>query len=163
MFSEIKFRFALLPALIFAFSCSSSGEQIVDESNNQNEGFADVTAVEVSGSEGDYTFRVELSSPDTGCDQYADWWEVISENGELIYRRVLLHSHVNEQPFTRSGGPVAIEAETGVWVRAHMNNSGYGGEAFFGSAEAGFEKKELSKEFAADPENREPLPDGCAF
>lgn len=163
MFSEIKFHFVLLPALILAFSCSFSGEQVVDESAGQREGFADVTSVGVSGDEGDYTFRVEVSSPDTGCDQYADWWEVVSKGGELIYRRVLLHSHVNEQPFTRSGGPVEIEADTEVWVRAHMNNSGYGSEAFFGSPESGFEKMELDKEFATDLENREPLPDGCAF
>ena len=158
-----KLWFVLLLTVIVIASCSSSGEQMTDESTNPNEGFADVTSVDVSGNEGDYTFRVEVSSPDTGCEQYADWWEVVSEDGELIYRRVLLHSHVNEQPFTRSGGPVEIEADTDVWVRSHMNNSGYGGEAFFGSAETGFEKMELDKEFAADLENREPLPDGCAF
>ncbi len=163
MFTGNKYRFLILFSFILIFSCSSSGEQIVDESTNQNEGFADVTSVDLSGNEGGYTFRVEVSSPDTGCDQYADWWEVVSEDGELIFRRVLLHSHVNEQPFTRSGGPVEIEADTDVWVRAHMNNSGYGGEAFFGSAESGFEKAELDKDFAADLENREPLPDGCAF
>jgi hypothetical protein len=48
---------------------------------------ADVTAVRVSGAPGAYTFSVTLSSPDTGCDQYADWWEVITPDGELVYRR----------------------------------------------------------------------------
>ena len=80
---------------------------------------ADVIGVQVSGAPGAYQFNVTIKSPDTGCQQYADWWEVVSEDGRLLYRRVLLHSHVDEQPFTRSGGPVPIQADTVVWVRAH--------------------------------------------
>ena len=99
---------------------------------------ADVVAVRTSGSPGAYSFAVTLQSPDTGCDQYADWWEVITPDGELLYRRVLAHSHVDEQPFTRSGGPVDVQSTTRVIVRAHMNDAGYGGVAFSGSEEAGF-------------------------
>lgn len=124
---------------------------------------ADVLSVNASGEPGAYQFAVEVSSPDTGCDQYADWWEVLSGDGELIYRRVLLHSHVGEQPFVRSGGPVAIDADTVVWVRAHMNTTGYGGKALEGSAGAGFEQVDLDPEFAADLASVPPLPDGCAF
>ncbi len=124
---------------------------------------ADVVAVTVSGKPNAYQFSVEISSPDTGCDQYADWWEVISEQGELIYRRVLLHSHANEQPFTRSGGPVAVEASTVVWVRAHMNDRGYGGSAFKGSADRGFLQATLPPDFALHLEQSQPLPDDCAF
>ena len=90
---------------------------------------ADVIAVQASGSPGAYQFNVGIRSPDKGCAQYADWWEVVSTDGKLLYRRVLLHSHVDEQPFTRSGGPVPIQPDTVVWVRAHMNTGGYGGAA----------------------------------
>jgi hypothetical protein len=43
---------------------------------------ADVISVDVSGNEGAYQFSVGIRSPDTGCDQYADWWEVITGDGE---------------------------------------------------------------------------------
>jgi hypothetical protein len=64
-----------------------------------------VVAVEVTGEPGARAFTVTVRSPDTGCERYADLWEVVSTDGDLRYRRVLAHSHVDEQPFTRSGGP----------------------------------------------------------
>jgi hypothetical protein len=124
---------------------------------------ADVISVDVSGNEGAYQFSIGISSPDTGCDQYADWWEVITVDGELIYRRILLHSHVNEQPFVRSGGPVSIAPDTEVIVRAHMNTGGYGGSAFRGTVLSGFGEVELAPNFAANLSETPPLPDGCAF
>ena len=124
---------------------------------------ADVIAVQVSGAPGTYRFNVTVQSPDTGCAQYADWWEVVSADGTLLYRRVLAHSHVNEQPFTRSGGPVPIQPDTVVWVRAHLSTSGYGGTAFKGSVKTGFAKAELPAKFATGLENLPPLPEGCAF
>lgn len=124
---------------------------------------ADVLNVNVTGQPNAYQFQVQVSSPDTGCDQYADWWEVLSEDGQLLYRRVLLHSHVSEQPFTRSGGPVAVDANMLVIVRAHMNNGGYGGAALRGSASGGFEPLQLETGFAAEVEALSPLPEGCAF
>ena len=120
-------------------------------------------SVKVTGKPGAYRFSVEVASPDTGCDQYADWWEVLTGDGELVYRRVLLHSHVGEQPFTRSGGPVSVEAETVVIVRAHMHPYGYGGRALKGTVKAGFEEVKLAEDFAPDVEEEPPLPDGCAF
>jgi len=124
---------------------------------------ANVLNVKVTGDPTAYQFAVEISSPDTGCDQYADWWEVLNEDGRLLYRRVLLHSHVDEQPFTRSGGPVPIASNMIVYVRAHMNTGGYGGSVLKGTVENGFNPVVLEPGFAADVELQQPLPDGCAF
>jgi hypothetical protein len=124
---------------------------------------ADITSVTVSGEAGEYDFSVGIVSPDTGCDQYADWWEVVSEDGDLIYRRILAHSHVDEQPFVRSGGPVPINPDTVVIVRAHMSNGGYGGLAFRGTPGAGFSEVPLSADFASELQTEPPLPESCAF
>lgn len=134
-----------------------------DEPTMEKVVLADVISVDVSGEEGEYRFSVGINSPDTGCDQYADWWEVVGQDGELIYRRILLHSHVGEQPFVRSGGPVNIAADSLVYVRAHMNTGGYGGATFQGSVQSGFSETDLDPDFAFDLANEPPLPDDCAF
>ena len=124
---------------------------------------ADVIAVEASGSPGDYSFSVRLRSPDTGCDRYASYWEVLTADGELRYRRILAHSHVDEQPFTRSGGPVAVEPDDELLVRAYMHPDGYGGMAMGGTIASGFEPTELATDFAAAVADADPQPGGCAF
>ena len=124
---------------------------------------ADLISLDVSGDPGEYRFSVGVRSPDLGCEQYTDWWEVINEQGDLIYRRILLHSHTGEQPFVRSGGPVPIAPEDVVLVRAHMHPSGYGDVAYKGSIQTGFQEIELSPDFASELENTPPLPEGCAF
>lgn len=153
----IQLHATLIHFLLFV-SCTS-----IDNDQPLQEKQADVQKVSVSGAENSYRFSVTIASPDTGCDQYADWWEVVSESGDLIYRRILLHSHVNEQPFTRSGGTVKIKKDQVVWVRAHMNNSGYGGAAMKGSVEDGFETTDFPSDFAEGLDQVSPLPNGCNF
>jgi hypothetical protein len=126
-------------------------------------GFADVVSVKVSGVSGAYQFAVTVRSPDTGCSRYANWWEVVSEDGRLLYRRVLAHSHVDEQPFVRAGGPVTVAASTVVIVRSHLHPSGYGGIVMKGSAATGFKPEALSADFAKDLAKKQPLPDACDF
>ena len=153
----------LLTAVIFV---SSNACQQNTGNPTTTDDPAVVEEVKVSGDEGSYNFSVTLKSPDTGCDQYANWWEVISADGKtLIYRRILGHSHVNEQPFTRSGGPVSVPASTEVIVRAHMHPSGYGDGliAMKGSVTNGFSPYEVEEGFGADLENADPQPTGCAF
>ena len=124
---------------------------------------ADIVSVAVTGEANNYTFAVTIRSADTGCEQYTDWWEVVDvQTGELLYRRILVHSHVDEQPFTRSGGPVAIASEQQVVVRGHMGGiqSRYGGQILQGSVESGFSPAEDS---LPGLETVEPLPEGCTF
>ena len=156
------FLFFLVP---LSFSCGKPTSDSLEDPdlNPTGEESAVVQAVSVSGSANAYTFSVELKSPDTGCDQYADWWEVLGEDGSLKFRRILTHSHVNEQPFTRSGGPVNIGSSETVWIRGHMNNKGYGTAVFKGSVDAGFTKATLEVEFAKEAAKQEPLPGKCQF
>ena len=126
-------------------------------------GLADVIKVSVTGGPGAYSLSVTVASPDLGCQSYADWWEVVSEEGDLLYRRVLLHSHVDEQPFTRSGGPLSVQLKDTVIVRAHMNEAGYGGSVMRGTVADGFSPAEVSLSFASSLESQGPLPTGCAF
>lgn len=124
---------------------------------------AQITNVNVSGNSGNYTFAITIASPDTGCDAYANWWEVVSPDETLIYRRILAHSHINEQPFTRSGGPINIETNQPVIVRVHMHPSGYSNLAMEGTTSKGFIPTTLPPSFAAELASAEPQPNGCAF
>ena len=153
----------LLPVIIFA---SSLACQQSTNTASPKAGPAIVQEVIVVGSENAYNFSVTLKSPDTGCEQYANWWEVISADGKtLLYRRILGHSHVDEQPFTRSGGIVPIMADTEVIVRAHMHPAGYGEReiAMKGSVASGFMAIDVTKDFAKDIEGLAPQPTGCAL
>ncbi|MGB7518992.1 MAG: hypothetical protein WA896_05100, partial [Spirulinaceae cyanobacterium] len=109
------------------------------------------------------TFAFTVSSHDSGCDRYADWWEVITPDEKLLYRRVLLHSHVEEQPFTRTGGTVAIQPQQEVIVRVHMSPDGYSANAQKGTVKDGFSEVTLPTDFANSLANLEPLPSNCTF
>lgn len=163
----MRYSFMILLGLLLFSTCAQKKQMVETDSDKEEEMSiaqeAEVTKVEVQGSSGQYTFTVTVKSPDTGCDQYADWWEVLSLDRTLHYRRVLLHSHVTEQPFTRSGGPVAISPADQVYVRAHMNNTGYGSMVMKGSPEAGFTPIEIDSDFALHLAQEEPLPVDCDF
>ncbi|RLA63530.1 MAG: hypothetical protein DRQ78_06800 [Epsilonproteobacteria bacterium] len=124
---------------------------------------ANVVAVSVSGEEGTYRFSVTLKSDETGCAQYADWWEVLNGKGELLYRRILAHSHPTTQPFTRSGGKVNVKKDETIYVRAHMNTLGYVGDVMQGKVGTGFKVVTKLPEFDKNLAKQAPLPKGCAF
>ena len=139
-------------------SGTSSGTSPADPS-----AVADVVGVSVTGDPGDYAFAVSIRSEETGCDQYADWWEVVTPAGDLVFRRILNHSHPTEQPFTRDGGPVEVAASDEVFVRAHLHPTGYLGQIARGSAESGFEIIDPEPGFAAELAKKTPLPGDCWF
>lgn len=147
-------------SLIMDNSSILSQSAIAKKPNNTT---ARVLKVAATGKPNNYTFAVTVSSPDTGCDKYANWWEVVTPEGELLYRRVLLHSHVDEQPFTRTGGTVAIEPQQEVIVRVHMFPDGYSLMAQQGTVASGFSEVTLPSEWAVELESVEPLPRNCTF
>lgn len=97
---------------------------------------ADVLFVEARQTAADtWTFAVTVQHPDTGWDDYTDGWDVVLPDGCVVkpnpddpFTRLLLHPHVNEQPFTRSQSGVVIPADAAqVTVRAHDLVAGFGG------------------------------------
>ena len=103
---------------------------------NQGAANADVESVRaVHAPDGTWTFHVTVRHPDTGWEDYADGWDVLTPDGGVIkpdpsspFTRLLLHPHETEQPFTRSQSGVAIPPDvTQVRVRAHDLVDGFGG------------------------------------
>ncbi len=103
---------------------------------NMRQADADVVFVRaVQAADGTWTFHVTVEHPDTGWEDYADGWDVVLPDGTILKRntddpftRLLLHPHVNEQPFTRSqSGLIIPEGVTQVTVRAHDIVDGWGG------------------------------------
>jgi len=94
-------------------------------------GTADVVGVEVfklkKAGDTVFRFKVTVRHGDEGWDHYADAWEVVGPNGTVLGRRVLLHPHVNEQPFTRSADITVPRSVTEVVVRARDKPHGLGG------------------------------------
>ena len=91
------FSASLISSLVLC-ACDSTQSSNEPTTNvlvtGQSDESASVTAVSVTGASGSYKFGVTIESPDAGCDQYADWWEVIRSDGSLVYRRILALSHV---------------------------------------------------------------------
>jgi hypothetical protein len=89
----------------------------------------------VQAEDGSWTFHVTVSHPDTGWEDYADGWDVVTPDGLVLkqnesdpFTRLLLHPHETEQPFTRSQSNLVVpEGVAQVTVRAHDLVDGFGG------------------------------------
>ena len=55
-----------------------------------------------------YHFSVTLKHADTGWDHYANQWQILTPDHQVLGTRTLFHPHVDEQPFTRSLGGVKV-------------------------------------------------------
>ncbi|MBT4934687.1 MAG: hypothetical protein HOL66_01245 [Rhodospirillaceae bacterium] len=110
--------------ITLALSILISGKSFADE----------VRIVDVEAhrqQDGRYSFSVTLKHADNGWDHYADRWQVLDPQGEVLGDRVLMHPHVNEQPFTRGLSGVRIPAGLKVVsVRAHDKVHGNGPKLF---------------------------------
>lgn len=94
-----------------------------------NAGKADVVGAEVTPEAGG-THRVSVTvrHADEGWEHYADRWQVVAPDGTVLGTRTLYHPHVEEQPFTRALGGVAIPAGIKeVTIRARDSKHGEGG------------------------------------
>lgn len=115
---------------------ASESVQVAAKQGDVRHANADVLHVRaVQARDGSWTFHVTVHHPDTGWEDYADGWDVITDRGEILkkssagaFTRLLLHPHENEQPFTRNqGGIVVPEDVTRLTVRAHDIVDGFGG------------------------------------
>ena len=125
--------------LVLLAACASAdrgSETSPGVPSSEGAGNADVLYVGmVRAADDTWTFNVTVSHPDTGWEDYADGWDVVAPDGRVLkadaespFTRLLLHPHVDEQPFTRSQGGIRIP--NGVkWlkVRAHDLVDGFGG------------------------------------
>lgn len=90
-----------------------------------------IDAVKADKNGASWSFAVTISHPEPGWEHYADGWEVLDMNGQSLGLRVLVHPHVNEQPFTRSlSGVIIPEGTTQVQIRASDNVDGWTSELF---------------------------------
>ncbi|HEY5657039.1 MAG TPA: hypothetical protein VIY27_04550 [Myxococcota bacterium] len=92
-------------------------------------GKADVLSVKAECKESKCRFLATVRHADEGWSHYANRWEVLDMDGNVLTTRVLTHPHVEQQPFTRAKDWTEIPPEiTRVRVRAHDSVHGYGGE-----------------------------------
>lgn len=112
----VAMRWALMiAALVFAIPAQA--------------GEADVVDVEVTKQgDGQFRFDVMVRHADEGWEHYADRWEVVGPDGEVLGARELAHPHVDEQPFMRSLSGVEISSGISeVTIRARDSVHGHGG------------------------------------
>lgn len=94
-------------------------------------GEADVVGGSIT-SLGDGRYRIDatVKHADTGWKHYADRWEVLDPEGQILGIRELAHPHVTEQPFTRSltlAIPAGVKIVT---LRANDSVHGATGQSF---------------------------------
>jgi len=79
-----------------------------------------------SSGDNQWSVSVTLKHHDTGWNHYADNWQVVDGEGNVLGDRVLYHPHVGEQPFTRSLDKVKVpEGTTTVYIKAHDSVHGW--------------------------------------
>ncbi|NNE89864.1 MAG: hypothetical protein HKN27_17485 [Silicimonas sp.] len=109
-------RFAM--PFLFLASAATADDATIEDATARHDG-------------GDWTFSVTLAHGDTGWDDYADGWRVVTADGTVLGTRMLLHPHVNEQPFTRSLGGVSVpESVDEIFIEASTNTNGWGAVRF---------------------------------
>lgn len=92
---------------------------------------AEIVGAEARQTGAGWQVSVTLAHPDTGWAHYADAWRVELEDGTILGERILLHPHVEEQPFTRGLSGVVVPDGVGqVFIRARCLVDGWGDTRF---------------------------------
>lgn len=110
---------AALPALAAALAALAPWPARADP--------AEIVSAEAREGGSGWTVSVTLRHGDTGWDDYADGWRLVTEDGAVIATRELVHPHVNEQPFTRSLSGVDLPEGVPVFVESSTNVTGWSG------------------------------------
>ncbi len=105
-------------------------EEALGGAGNPDLDYAQVRFVKATqGSNGRWRFDTTVRHNDEGWDHYADAWQVVDPEGNVLAERVLAHPHDNEQPFTRSQSNIEMPPNLNrVIVRAKCNVHGFGGQ-----------------------------------
>lgn len=111
----MRFDFIVIAAILMSSGVAMAGEANVTK----------VSASPLGGTK--WRFDVTVRHDDAGWDHFANRWEVVAPDGTVLGTRVLAHPHVNEQPFTRSGGVDIPTDISEVIVRANDSVHGLGG------------------------------------
>ncbi|MGR3274057.1 nSTAND1 domain-containing NTPase [Acaryochloris marina NIES-2412] len=116
---------------------------------------------------GKHTLKVNLYGPSKGCEQYIDWWEILSEDQELLDRRTFNTNHEAQQTFPGNSKPIQVAVDQTLLVRAHLHledkdKSGYEArQAWEGNIKDGFKMIRLPENFATDLAKADPQPKPC--
>ena len=89
-------------------------------------GDAEIVGAQAARENGAWRFDVTVRHADTGWEHYADAWRIVGPDGAVYGERILLHPHVDEQPFTRSlSGVVIPEGVRRVLIEARDTVDGW--------------------------------------
>jgi hypothetical protein len=85
-----------------------------------------LAAAIIHQSQGEYLINVKLQHQDTGWEHYADEWRIVDQHGNVLGSRVLLHPHIDEQPFTRALSNVKLDdSHQVIYIEAHDKQHGW--------------------------------------
>lgn len=125
----------VVTALSYAAACGPA-ETLESAGENGSTAFdpsldeAQVVCVEIEvADDGRLNVATTVRHDDDGWDHYADAWQIVDpDSGEVLAERILMHPHVEEQPFTRSLRNVDLpEGLERFVVRARCTVHAFGG------------------------------------
>ncbi len=93
----------LLPSVFLLAFISLNLSTLTAQNKQESKAVTIEKATFTHAGNGNWNVAVTLLSEDSGWDYYADGWQVIDAQTNVVYgERSLAHPHTTEQPFTRS-------------------------------------------------------------